>query len=160
MTKNELMNICLRGISVETGGWVYGYFVNAIKEFTKGEERLPQIITYQAIVSPPNIFHKAGIVEVRQETVGRYTGLPDMYGSMIFEGDLIQIDGDTDGRLFEVRFMNGLFVGYIEGQTPLWLPLFAKHIRVVDNLWHVEKNSMLQSIDSNEDAEDLCWEWD
>lgn len=159
MTENELMNICSRGISVETNEWVYGYFVNAIKEFTK-DERVPQIITYQAIVSPPNVFHKAGIVEVRPETVGRYIGVTDEYDSMIFEGDLVQIDGDTNGQLFEVRFMNGLFVGYIEGQTPFWLPLFAKHIRVVDNIWHVKENSMRQSITPGDDAEDLCWEWD
>lgn len=56
--------------------------------------------------------------------------------------------------------MDGLFVGYIEGQTPLWLPLFAKHIRVIDNLWHVKENSMQQSIALGEDVEDLCWEWD
>lgn len=86
--------------------------------------------------------------------------MTDRYGSMIFEWDLIQIDGCTYGQLLEVRFMDGLFVGYIEGQTPLWLPLFAKHIRVVDNLWHIKENSMLQSIESDEDAEDLCWEWD
>ena len=159
MTKNDLMNICHRGVGDETNEWVYGYFVNAIKEFTK-DERVPQIITYQAIVSPPNVFHKAGIAEVKQETVGRYIGMTDRYGSMIFEGDLIQIDGCTYGQLLEVRFMDGLFVGYIEGQTPLWLPLFAKHIRVVDNLWHIKENSMLQSIESDKDAEDLCWEWD
>lgn len=159
MTKNDLMNDCHRGLSVKTSEWVYGYFVNAIKEFAK-DERVPQIITYQAIVSPPNAFHKDGIVEVEWETVGRYAGITDMYGSMIFEGDLIQIDGDTSGRLLEVRFMDGLFVGYIEGQTPLWLPLFAKHIRVVDNLWHVKENSMQQSITPGEDVEDLCWEWD
>lgn len=118
------------------------------------------VMACKAIVSPPNVFHKDGIVEVRQETVGRYTGLTDRYGSMIFEGDLIRIYGCTYGQLLEVRFMDGLFVGYIEGQTPLWLPLFAKHIRVVDNLWYIKENSMLQSIESDEDAEDLCWEWD
>ena len=159
MTKNDLMNICCRGLSVKTSEWVYGYFVNAIKEFTK-DERVPQIITYQAIVSPPNVFHKDGIVEVRQETVGRYTGLTDRYGSMIFEGDLIRIDGNINGQMLEVRFMDGLFVGYIEGQTPLWLPLFAKHIRVVYNIWHVKENSMQQSIAPGEDVEDLCWELD
>ena len=97
MTKNDLMNICHRGVSVETDECVYGYFVNAIKEFTK-DERVPQIITYQAMVSPTNVFNKAGIVEVEQETVGRYTGMTDRYGSMILEGDLIQIYGDTSGR--------------------------------------------------------------
>lgn len=159
MTENDLMNICFRGLSVKTSEWVYGYFVNAIKDFVK-DERVPQIVTYQAIVSPPNVFNKTGIVEVKQETVGRYTGLTDRYGSMIFEGDLIRIDGNTNGQLLEVRFMDGLFVGYVEGQTPLWLPLFAKHIRVVDNLWHVKENSMQQSITPGEDVEDLCWEWD
>lgn len=144
---------------LKTSEWVYGYFVNAIKEFTK-DERVPQIITYQAIVSPTNVFNKAGIVEVRQETVGRYTGLTDRYGSMIFEGDFIRIDGNTNGQLLEVQFMDGLFVGYIEGQTPLWLPLFAKHIRIVDNLWHVKENSMQQSITPGENIEDLCWELD
>lgn len=159
MTENDLMNICYRGLSVKTGEWVYGYFVNAIKEFTK-DERVPQIITYQAIVSPTNVFNKAGIVEVEQETVGRYTGMTDRYGSMIFEGDLIRIDGNANGQLVEVRFMDGMFVGYIEGQTPLWIPLFANHIRVVDNLWYVKENSMQQSITPGEDIEDLCWELD
>ena len=27
MTKNDLMNICHRGVGVETNEWVYGYFV-------------------------------------------------------------------------------------------------------------------------------------
>lgn len=160
MTKNDLMNICYRGLSVKTSEWVYGYFVNAIKEFTK-DERVPQIITYQAIVSPTNVFNKAGIVEVEQETVGRYTGMTDRYGSMIFEGDLIRIYGDTSGRLLEVRFMDGLFLGYIEGRAPILLQSFAKYIYLVDNLWHVKENSMQQPITPDENVEDLYWElWD
>lgn len=158
MTKNDLMNICCRGLSVETNEWVYGYFVNAIKEFTK-DERVPQIITYQAIASLPNVFNKSGVVEVKPETVGRYTGLMDRYGSMIFEGDLVQAD-DTDTLLHEVRFINGQFIGYNKTQPRAWLWLFAKYSRVVDNLWHVKENSMQQPITPDEDVEDLCWEWD
>lgn len=157
MTKNELMNICHRGISVETGEWVYGYFVNAIKEFTK-DERVPQIITYQAITSLPNIFNKAGVVEVKAETVGRYTGVMDRNGSMIFEGDLVRIDGLYDSTLFEVMFKDGRFIGYCEGFPEIWLWIYGKNIRVIDNLWHVKENSMQQPIEDDEDTEDLGWE--
>lgn len=53
-----------------------------------------------------------GCMEVNPETVGQFTGLCDCNGKEIFEGDILK--WEKDGRLYVVRFLDGMFYASIE----------------------------------------------
>lgn len=77
--------ILYRGARMEDGKFVYGSLV-FVKENDKSENELPHIV----ISYGPDTFDW---FEVDPETVGQYTGVPDVNGKNIFEGD-----HDKDGN--------------------------------------------------------------
>ena len=77
-----------RGKQVDSGEWYFGYFVR--DELSK----LPYI------TSGGKAMH-----EIIPETLGQFTGMKDMNGNKIFEGDIVRLDG----KIFAVAYDKGAF---------------------------------------------------
>ena len=78
---NNLERYLFRGISQETGEWVYGNLYNYAKDDT-----------YIIVVEENPVyvhFPRPTIIRVLTETIGQYTGLCDVDGVKIFEGDIL-----------------------------------------------------------------------
>lgn len=86
--------IKFRGKDYETGEWVQGHFFQRLGH-------------YPAIIEPRPHNGKVMYVEtaVSDETVGQFTGLYDVNGKEIYEGDIL----DSNGLIIEVRFVRGVF---------------------------------------------------
>lgn len=86
--------IKFRGKDYETGEWVQGHFFQRLGH-------------YPAIIEPRPHNGKVMYFEttVSDETVGQFTGLYDVNGKEIYEGDIL----DFNGLIIEVRFVRGVF---------------------------------------------------
>ena len=67
-----MREILFRGKRVDNGEWITGSAINILYDF-KGEKRI-----------------YIGWYEVIPETVGQWTGLTDMDGNKIFDGDVVE----------------------------------------------------------------------
>lgn len=106
-------NYICRAKSTDSRSWVYGYLV----KYDYGDET-------DYFIIPENLncdFYELANYAVRviPETIGRFTGINDLEGTRVFEGDFVQLLGEvkftfgvSDG---EVKYgRGGFYVGDFE----------------------------------------------
>ena len=94
-----MREIKFRGKKTDNGEWVYGCAVVFSEGLSGG--RVSQIIQH-AWHGDDEFYNEF----VKPKTVGEYTGLKDMHGQDIYEGDIIM---ETFGEPMQVAFRDGKF---------------------------------------------------
>ena len=120
-----MREIKFRGKSIETGEWIYGYYV-----YTHDRHRI--------IYEDYEGFYCEE--EVDPETVGEYISLKDKAGREIYEGDIVRGKYGKNGSIknFEIRWLRGRFtavdIGTITGNE-CYYPLGLLEGEIIGNIY-------------------------
>lgn len=113
---NARREIIYRGKCIGNGQWLIGTLIKAFGDF---------------YIYPSDAKDSYDNYQVDPATIGQYTGINDMYGNRIFEGDIIK----AYGRKFAMRYLNQVLYVTAHEDSVLNLIQTCKTSEIVGNIY-------------------------
>ena len=131
-----MREIKFRGKSILGNNWTYGFLTK--KKIRSSDEILFAIATGDCSL--------AETTPIDSQTIGQFTGLKDVYGVDIYEGDIIQSVNHLT-EIFEVAMIDGAFRILAEGfkGEDLYRTLKHDNFKVIGNIH--DNPDLLEGVD-------------
>lgn len=147
-----MREILFRGRDLETGKWAYGYFVYCASTYDNPEtDRVAEIIALDADRIYTGEYSDLHVSKVDINTVSQWTGLTDVNGNKIFDGDVIRcvFDNMVRGEIRREKFITDVKFGvhfgsygfYLGNKRSFWSVNDAydstglSDVEVIGNIW-------------------------
>lgn len=124
-----MREIIFRGKRTDNGEWVEGYMTRRPSAIQYGAHYSPWFID----VPPQDPDDSGGFYNVERETIGQFTGLTDINGQRIFEGDIVAYRGDEYG-VIEYDVESARFCVTFDTWITDFDHLYGKELEVIGNI--------------------------
>lgn len=146
----KVRKIIFRGKRIDNGEWVYGSFCMDAVEQKNGPCGVDGFIRLYDSDKGKMQMH-----EVDRETVGQYTGLTDLHGKKIFEGDFIKIrfESDSPTNPYEPIVWYDLAKVFWSSEHYGWYATFASGEEL--SMWEYDNPDDVESVGNVHDNPEL-----
>lgn len=115
--------IKFRGKMLDSDDFVYGYYIHS---------ELPnEIFEHKIYCADVN-----RLIDVKEETVGQFTGFHDRFGNEIYESDIVYVRSEDENAIIEWDEQTARFIIHFDGWIADFDNYYGKELEIMGDIYN------------------------